>query len=122
MNRCLIVDDSHVIRKVARAILEALRFEVAEAESGEEALKHCEARMPDLVILDWHMPGMSAIEFLAGLRTRVSGPRPRVLYLTTELDIGDISRAITAGADGYLMKPFNRQMVEAKLTDVYSAA
>ncbi|MEW5962447.1 MAG: response regulator [Pseudomonadota bacterium] len=122
MNRCLIVDDSHVIRKVARAILEGLRFEVAEAESGEEALKHCDARMPDLIILDWHMPGMCTIEFLTALRTRLSGRRPRILYLTTELDIAGISRAITSGADDYLMKPFNRQMVEAKLTEVHSAA
>lgn len=122
MTSCLIVDDSSVIRKVARAILESLRYEVAEAASGEEALKHCETHQPDLIILDWHMPGMSTLDFLSKLRTRSSGPRPRILYCTTELDIPDISRAIAAGADHYLMKPFNRQMIETKLAELQAAA
>lgn len=122
MSRCLIVDDSHIIRRVLRAILESLRFEVAEAENGEQALEQCHASLPDLIILDWQMPGMTTLEILAGLRSQFSKTRPRIIYMTTELDYADVSTIIAAGADDYLLKPFDRSMIEAKLADVYAAA
>ena len=65
MKSCLIVDDSKVIRKVARHILETLEFEVEEAGDGQESLTRCEAKMPDVVLLDWNMPVMSGMEFLS---------------------------------------------------------
>lgn len=120
MTRCLIVDDANVIRKVARTILESLGYDVSEAENGQEALERCRAEMPELVLLDWHLPVMGALEFLATLKSMISGAarRPYIVYCTTEHDTIDIARALAAGADNYLMKPFNRAMLVAKLGEI----
>lgn len=115
MKTCLIVDDSRVIRKVSRHILETLGFAVAEAENGKEALGACEAAMPDVVLLDWNMPVMSGIEFLAHLRQRPGGERPKVVFCTTENDVAHIREAIQAGADEYVMKPFDHETLQIKL-------
>jgi two-component system chemotaxis response regulator CheY len=64
MKTCLVVDDSSVIRKVARRILEGLEFEISEAEDGEQALDACQRRLPDAILLDWNMPKMDGYEFL----------------------------------------------------------
>lgn len=118
MRHCLIVDDSNVIRKVARRILEDLGFEVSEAEDGEKALSICRHSMPDLILLDWSMPVMDGYEFLRKLRAMTGGDAPKVVFCTTENDVSQIARATKAGADDYLMKPFDRRIVRAKLADV----
>jgi two-component system chemotaxis response regulator CheY len=119
MRICLIVDDSAVVRKVARRILEDLDFGVVEAESGERALGVCRAAMPDLVLLDWQMAGMSGVEFIAALRNEVGENKmPKVVFCTTENDIAQLAKAMRAGADDYLMKPFDRDIVEAKLQEI----
>src|SRR5438046_9914192 len=87
MKSCLIVDDSKVIRKVARHILETLEFQVEEAGDGREALDRCEARMPDVVLLDWNMPVMSGREVLTLLRQRGNSERRNVGICTTESDV-----------------------------------
>jgi two-component system chemotaxis response regulator CheY len=115
MRSCLVVDDSKVIRKVARHILETLNFSVDEAEDGREALSRCETAMPDVILLDWNMPVMSGMEFLRALRQGDSGARPKVVFCTTENDIAHIRAAIDAGADEYVMKPFDRDTLESKL-------
>ena len=115
MKSCLIVDDSKVIRKVARHILETLEFEVEEAGDGQEALTRCEAKMPDVVLLDWNMPVMSGMEFLRSLPTAAVSARPKVVFCTTENDVAHIRAAIEAGADEYMMKPFDRETLESKL-------
>jgi two-component system chemotaxis response regulator CheY len=115
MRSCLVVDDSKVIRKVARHILETLNFSVDEAEDGREALSRCEAAMPDVILLDWNMPVMSGMEFLRALRQGDSGGQPKVVFCTTENDIAHIRAAIDAGADEYVMKPFDRDTLESKL-------
>ena len=115
MKSCLVVDDSKVIRKVARHILETLDFSVDEAEDGREALVRCEARMPDVVLLDWNMPVMGGMEFLRILRQRNVEPQPKVVFCTTENDAAHIRAAIDAGADEYVMKPFDRETLESKL-------
>ena len=115
MKSCLVVDDSKVIRKVARHILETLNFSVEEAEDGREALSRCEARMPDVVLLDWNMPVMGGIEFLRRLRESAFGSQPKVVFCTTENDAAHIRAAIDAGADEYVMKPFDRETLESKL-------
>ena len=114
MKRCLIVDDSSVIRKVARRILERLEFENAEAEDGEQALQLCRDRMPDAVLLDWNMPRMDGYEFLRLLRRLPDGKRPKVVFCTLENDLAQIARARHAGADAHMMKPFDQEIVEAK--------
>ena len=115
MKSCLIVDDSKVIRKVARHILETLNFAVDEAEDGRAALDRCERSMPDVVLLDWNMPVMSGMEFLRTLRQRGFSRLPKVVFCTTENDSAHIQAAIEAGADEYVMKPFDRDTLESKL-------
>jgi two-component system chemotaxis response regulator CheY len=117
MKHCLIVDDSRVIRKVARRILEDLQFSIGEAEDGKAALDYCRAQMPDAILLDWNMPVMNGIEFLRALRQDEGGDRPVVLFCTTENDLSFISQAIEAGANEYIMKPFDKDIIESKFAE-----
>jgi two-component system chemotaxis response regulator CheY len=118
MKTCLVVDDSSVIRKVARRILEGLDFKISEAEDGEEALNFCRRQMPDAILLDWNMPKVDGYEFLRMLRRLPQGDRPKVVFCTTENDVAHIARAMHAGANEYIMKPFDREIVEAKFQEV----
>ncbi|MBS0240736.1 MAG: response regulator [Proteobacteria bacterium] len=119
MKHCLVVDDSEVIRKVARRILESMHFEVTEAENGQEAIERCQQRMPDTVLLDWHMPVMSGLEFLGALRlSKGERPRPYIFYCLTENDPSEIARAFVGGANDYILKPFDR----ASLADKFARA
>jgi two-component system chemotaxis response regulator CheY len=118
MKTCLVVDDSSVIRKVARRILEGLDFEIAEAENGEEAIEACRRQMPEAILLDWNMPKMDGYEFLRVLRRLPGGDRPKVVFCTTENDVAHIARALHAGANEYIMKPFDKDIVEAKFQEV----
>jgi two-component system chemotaxis response regulator CheY len=116
MKTCLIVDDSEVVRKVARRIFEHLDFEPAEAESGEAALGMCARSMPDAILLDSHIPPMATVEFLTSLRALAGGKdMPVVIYCATDNDPSEIARALTAGAADYLLKPFDREALRAKL-------
>jgi two-component system, chemotaxis family, chemotaxis protein CheY len=115
MKTCLVVDDSKVIRKVARHILETLDFRVTEAGDGQEALDSCMAETPDVILLDWNMPVMSGMEFLRALRDSTIAHRPKVVFCTTENGMAHIRAAIEAGADEYVMKPFDRETLESKL-------
>lgn len=115
MRTCLVVDDSKVIRKVARHILEGLDFEVREAGDGREALDACMDKVPDVVLLDWNMPVMSGMDFLRALGDAGLPQRPKVVFCTTENGMAHIRAAIEAGADEYVMKPFDRETLESKL-------
>jgi two-component system chemotaxis response regulator CheY len=118
VKHCLVVDDSAVIRKVARRILEDLQFRISEAEDGQQALSACRSEMPDVVLLDWNMPVMDGYECLTRLRQMPGGAAPKVLFCTTENDVGYIARALHAGANEYIMKPFDRDIMAAKLHEV----
>ncbi len=118
MKSCLIVDDSKVIRMVAKKILNELSFSTAEAEDGRQALDHCRNAMPDAVLLDWNMPVMNGIDFLRELRKLPGGDHPVVVFCTTENDIEHIQEAITAGANEYIMKPFDSEILQAKFSQV----
>jgi two-component system chemotaxis response regulator CheY len=115
MKTCLVVDDSRVIRKVSRHLLEGMGFAVAEAGDGSEALERCAEAMPDVILLDWNMPVMSGIEFIRELRQREDGATPKVVFCTTENDVVHIRSAIEAGANEYVMKPFDRETLQVKL-------
>ena len=115
MKTCLIVDDSRVIRKVSRHIVEGFGFEVSEAENGLDALDRCQETMPDLILLDWNMPIMSGIEFIVALRETGGGGQPKVMFCTTEHDVGHVREGIAAGADEYVMKPFDHETLQFKL-------
>ena len=111
---CLVVDDSRVVRKVARRILEAHGFDVAEAENGQEALNACRLQMPDCVLLDWNMPIMNGLEFLKQLRAEYGPDNPPVLFCTTETEMSAIEQAIMNGAQEYIMKPFDEEILVGK--------
>lgn len=117
MKRCLVVDDSRVIRKVARRILEGMCFEIEEAGDGLEALQVCRRRMPDAILLDWTMPVMSGIDFLLQLRKEPGGDHPTVIFCTTENDVERIAEALKAGADEYMMKPFDGDILHSKFAE-----
>ena len=118
MKSCLIVDDSKVIRMVAKKILQELSFSTLEAEDGQGALDACKKELPDAVLLDWNMPVMNGIEFLRALRDLPGGDRPVVVFCTTENDIAHIQEAIEAGANEYIMKPFDSEILQAKFSQV----
>jgi two-component system chemotaxis response regulator CheY len=118
MKSCLVVDDSRVVRKVARRIVEELGFSCDEAEDGQKACEACERSMPDAILLDWNMPVMSGIEFLEKLRLMPGGTAPKVVFCTTENDMSHIQRAMTAGANEYIMKPFDGDIIKSKFIQI----
>ncbi len=118
MKLCLIVDDSKVIRMVAKKILQELDFETSEAEDGQIALDSCKERMPDAVLLDWNMPVKNGIDYLRELRTLPGGDKPVVVFCTTENDVNHIQEAMEAGANEYIMKPFDSEIIQAKFSQV----
>jgi two-component system chemotaxis response regulator CheY len=118
MKICLVVDDSRVVRKIARRMLEEMGFQIVEAEDGEKALEACRREMPEAVLLDWNMPVMDGFEFLTNLRRMPGGDAPKVVFCTTENGMDHISRALAAGANEYIMKPFDKDIVAAKFQEV----
>ncbi len=118
LKTCLIVDDSRIIRKVARRIIEDLGFEVDEAADGGEALTYCMGLMPQVVLLDWQMPVMDGLSFLRRLRDLPGGRVPKVLFCTIETRADRIAEALSAGADDYVMKPFDGEILRSKLAEV----
>ena len=116
--RVLVVDDSALVRRIARRMLEELGFTVAESVDGAAALKACAEGMPDCVLLDWNMPEMNGIEFLRNLRKEPAGATPIVIFCTSEDSFDNITEALEAGANEYIMKPFSRDIIEAKFYEV----
>ncbi|SDB13158.1 response regulator [Belnapia rosea] len=112
---CLVVDDSRTVRKAARRILEKLGFTVAEAGDGAEALTACRAAMPEVVLLDWNMPVMDGITFLRTARAEFGPEEPVVVLCTTEAAMDRIVEALGAGAQEYIMKPFDEELLRDKL-------
>lgn len=115
---CLIVDDSRVVRKVARRILEELGFTCDEAEDGQQASDMTAKSMPALIMLDWNMPVKNGLEFLKTLRAMPGGDAPKVVMCTTENDMTHIMTAMQSGANEYIMKPFDKEIVENKLSQI----
>jgi two-component system chemotaxis response regulator CheY len=116
MKKCLIVDDSRIIRRVAAKILYELGFEPDEAEDGEKAMEAVRIRMPDVAIVDWDMPVMDGLSFVEALRKMPGGDKPLVIFCTADNEVHHIERALEVGADEYIMKPFDSEIVRSKLT------
>jgi two-component system chemotaxis response regulator CheY len=115
---CLVVDDSGIVRRVATEILDDLGFDCRQAGDGQDALSKCKQSMPDVVLLDWNMPVMDGLEFLKALRNLPDGSQPTVIFCTTENDIEKIQQALSAGADEYIMKPFDHDLLSGKLAQL----
>ncbi|MFC3219113.1 response regulator [Tianweitania populi] len=109
MKRCMIVDASDVIRKVAKRILESEEMLVAEVASGRQALDLCANDMPDIILVDCKLPDMAVVDFVR--MVGANEKKSQVIVCLTKLDIGAIMRAKRAGAQGYLLKPFNRSQL-----------
>lgn len=118
MPSCLIIDDSRLVRQVSRRIVEDLGFNCYEAEDGKHAYQVCQEFMCDLIIVDWNMPVMSGLEFVEKLRAMDNGEQAKIIFCTTEDNLGHIERALRAGATEYIMKPFNRDTIQAKLISI----
>jgi two-component system, chemotaxis family, chemotaxis protein CheY len=115
---CLVVDDSGTIRSIARGILEANDFQVTEAANGQLALEACRAGLPDCVLLDWHMPVMNGMEFLRTLRAEFGAGHPVVVLCTTRTELSNVLEALASGAQEYIMKPFDTEILMGKLAQV----
>ncbi|PBB38465.1 response regulator [Mesorhizobium sp. WSM3868] len=114
MKRCLFVDDSSVIRKVAKRILGGSDIVVVEAASGLDAIEICSGDMPDVIVVDGGLPDMQAVDLIRRIRAIENPVKPQILISLVEVDVGSIMRAKRAGAQGYLLKPFNRaQLLES---------
>lgn len=111
----LVVDDSKVVRTVSKGIMEGLGFEVVEAEDGEKALAKCKERFPEVVLLDWNMPVMDGMEFLLAFRQLKESQNTKIIFCTTENDMAKIQAALASGADEYVMKPFDADIIKGKL-------
>ena len=118
MKQFLVVDDSPVIRKIATRMLEGMQFHTAEAEDGRLGLEACSFLMPDCILLDSNMPNVDGYTFLRELRRMPGGTKPKVIFCTTENDLGQIAKAMHAGADEFMMKPFDKQIMQLKLSEV----
>jgi two-component system chemotaxis response regulator CheY len=114
----MVVDDSRAMRCMLRNILDENGFEVlAEAENGQQALERLNVVGPlDLMLLDWNMPIMNGFELLCTLRKDPKWQNMRIMLVTTETEANQILRALDAGADEYLIKPFHKEALRDKLS------
>ena len=122
MRHCLVVDDSPLVRKVAGFLVEELDFTVTEAGSAGEALESCRKTMPDVILLDADLPDKGAISFMTTLRSQPSGSKPVIVVCVVEKDMRQITEAGAAGANSYLLKPFDARTIRAKFVKVGLAA
>ncbi|UDL88624.1 response regulator [Mesorhizobium sp. PAMC28654] len=122
MKRCMFVDDSSVIRKVAKRILGGSDMVVIEAASGLDAVEMCAADMPDVIVVDGALPDMQAVDFIRRVRAMQAQVTPQILISLVEMDVGSIMRAKRAGAQGYLLKPFNRPQLLERFRTLKAAA
>lgn len=122
MLHCFVIDDSEIIRKYTRLIFESLGFRVSEADGPVAAMERLRSETPDYILVDWRMPETNSIELIGKIRALPGSERPYIIYSVTENDPLEIQRAISHGADTFLLKPYNRQIIEMKLQEIRAAA
>lgn len=115
---CLVVDDSSVVRKVCNRIIKSFGFEVMEASDGKEALEQCTAKTPDIILLDWNMPGMDGMAFLKEYKEEKAKNEVKIIFCTAENDVDNIMLAMGEGADEYIMKPFDEEILRTKFVQM----
>ena len=118
MKRGLVVDDSAVIRMVSSRILGLLHFQSSEADTGAKALEFCAKQMPEVILLDATLPRVDSLELLRSIRRMPGVDATKIIFCATENDPMLIGRALRAGADEILFKPFDRRAVQEKFEDV----
>jgi two-component system chemotaxis response regulator CheY len=112
---CLVVDDSSIVRRMAGAMFRELGYDVSEAANGLRAVEHCKEHSPDVVLLDWNMPVMDGLDCLRTLRGSGTVPSARIMLCTSESSVTKIQTVLEAGADEYIIKPFDREVLRDKL-------
>lgn len=116
MKKCLVVDDSKIVRKVVRKIVEGLGFTAIEAEDGAQAVEQVRFNKVDVIILDWNMPVMDGLTCMKTIRADADiDPQPTIIFCTTENEFSKIQEAVMAGANEYVMKPFDEAIIAGKL-------
>lgn len=119
MKTLLIVDDASAVRKAIRRIVEPLGFDVAEAADGEEALAYCMRRqVPDGILLDIDMPVMDGLSFLRVIRQNKKYDDAQIVMCTTHNSLERVTEALASGANEYVMKPFDEDIIRLKLESV----
>lgn len=118
MTTCLIVDDSKIVRKVVRRIVEVFGFAILEAEDGKQAVDQARANKVDVIILDWNMPVMDGMECMKTIRADSAIHQPKIIFCTTENEFSKIQMAMMNGADEYVMKPFDEAIIAGKLSQL----
>jgi two-component system, chemotaxis family, chemotaxis protein CheY len=114
--RALVVEDSRAMRTILTRILQGLGAEVAPVEDAAKALEYFAShQVPDLALVDWHLPGMNGLELVSTLRADDRFAPMSIMMVTTECELDEISAALTAGANEYLIKPFTQEAVAEKL-------
>ena len=114
--RVLVIDDSRAMRSILTGILKDLEFEVEQASSAEEAfdMLHVDSDF-DLALVDWNLPAMNGLDLVKQIRTRTELAGLRLMMVTTETELARVREALEAGADEYIMKPFDKEMLLEKL-------
>jgi two-component system chemotaxis response regulator CheY len=115
--RALIVDDSRATRGIIRKILSEIGFEVFEAQHGLEALERLkEMGHADVLLVDWNMPEMNGYDFLCSVRANPLYDKVPLMMVTSETEMSQMAKALKAGANEYIMKPFSKEVIVEKLS------
>ena len=115
MATCLIADDSKIIRMVLNKIMTNLGFDVVEAEDGEDVVKQWRQMPIDLIIMDWRLPVMEGIDVLYMIRSNPKMQQPKIIFCSSLKKKKKIREALQGGADDYIMKPFDEEIIESKI-------
>ena len=117
MQTALIIDDSRAIRRILGSAVRELGFEVREAENGREALETLAGMQPpaEIVLVDWNMPEMNGLEFISQVRAHDRWDRVKLMMVTSVTEVDQMIKALTAGADEYIMKPFTKEVLHDKM-------
>ncbi len=115
--RALVVDDSKAIRRILTQMLTGMGLEVSEASDGKEAFQVIESSAPfELALVDWNMPEMNGYELVCEVRKHSKYDGMRLMMVTTETEMSQVVKALEAGANEYIMKPFTKEMIQEKLS------
>ncbi len=118
MKSCLIVEDNPVVRGIIVEILHDLAITPIEVENADAGVLYCVDSKPDVVLLDWDLPSMAALDFLRGVGELSQDQRPEIILSATENDPRQFSLASAAGARHHILKPFDKPLLAAKLSEM----
>lgn len=115
MSICMIADDSKVIRMILSKIMNNLKYEVIEAEDGEEVVELCEIKEPNLIIMDTKLPILDGLDAMYKIREMTKIRQPKIIFCSSITDPVRIKEALDGGADDYIIKPFDEEIILSKL-------